>query len=170
MKKQLVIGIFLMLVLTGISLMPSSPASTYLITVNLIADHKTDIGDVKVSWSPDNISVQYILVEHWYLLETDVQVGKTLSDFHLNPKGSPCPGKFLHKSFFEATDVVQNYTEIFRRPTGLKGEINTSARAIVYNSETGEISTAWGDGTRFVPKGNFGTYFTYPLYLPLGYS
>ena len=89
--------------------MPSSPASTYLITVNLIADHKTDIGDVKVSWSPDNISVQYILVEHWYLLETDVQVGKTLSDFHLNPKGSPCPGKFLHKSFFEAIDVAKLY-------------------------------------------------------------
>lgn len=162
MKKQLVIGIFLTLVLTTISLMPNSIAGPF--KVDLIAGHNTDIGDVLIS-NDGALYVRYNLVAPWYLLETDVHVGDALTDFPVNKGGNPAPGRFDFKMFFEKTEYKNDYTEPIPI-TGFPGTIIIiAAHAVVYNSETGQTFSAWGDGIRFNPrgKGSFGTYFTYTI-------
>jgi hypothetical protein len=155
MRKYIVLGIFIMLVLTTMPLVSSMEKNTGVsikeadvlihqfsgannpMIVDLIAGGGSEESAFRVgyvhAWDDNGILyVKYIIDSEdgmdWYLTETHVHIGFDLNDFPLTKKGSPKIGKFAYSS---SHDSLLEYTyEI-----SYNGESLIAAHAVVETME-----------------------------------
>lgn len=110
MRKKLVIGIFLTLVLATISIAPSAlanPEDDPFVT-DLIAGQYIDVGDIEVWDDGTTLYVTYIIDDPWVMTESHLHIGYTLADFPLNKYGNPQVGLFDYQ--MEHDPPVTTYT------------------------------------------------------------
>ena len=127
------------------------PATT---GVNLIAGQHTRIGTVGAAVSGTSMTVTYTCTEEgWNMYEIHFHVANSVDDIPANKKGNPKVGKFMEK--FEDLDT-DTYSFVFDvSDLDLESTLYFAAHAAVSNGES-----AWGEGTRFVQRGNWAMYFT----------
>lgn len=130
-------------------------------SVELMAGQHIDAGHVEVSNDGDYLYVKYVAEDGWELTETHLAVECSLGGIPTTNKGSPVPGQFEYGG---GHDSVTEYTYTIPLE-GLECEsIFIAAHAVVEKEDGGVLEeTAWGNGTRFVEKGNWGMYFQYDL-------
>jgi hypothetical protein len=156
--------------------MGNEPNNVY--TTPLIAGQYMVVGEVAV-WTSivDDSIILHVLYNitdpAWYLTEAHLAVAKSLYDIPMTRTGNPIPGRFPYKAYdlwVQSYEFTVNLTEVF----GLQCPVDESeatlyiaAHAVVAKvDEYGEIiraETAWGKGTRFTNRGNWGMYFTYTV-------
>ncbi|MBA7575496.1 hypothetical protein ES708_17326 [subsurface metagenome] len=184
MKKLLyliVVVLILGLVLTGCSLLsnvgqvPTNEQSgiTYLTkhtaddpqVTDLLAGQTIDVGDMKVWNDVNNLYVKYVITaSDWCLTETHLHVADELSQIPQTKKGNPILGRFDYKDEYDC--VTESY--LYTIPLDLDWEpgetLFIATHAVVQkqiDDDSIQEETAWGKGTRFVDKGNWGMYFEY---------
>jgi hypothetical protein len=169
-----------MLPLTTTSVKASNSSnSSNSYTTPLIAGQYTQIGYVE-TWSEINsgtiiLHVKYVITDPaWYLTEVHLAVNTTLSGIPQTPGRvpNPIPGLFpyfatgLWSKYYEFT---VNLSDVFGLscPTNNGTTVYIAAHANVAkaneNGDTVQTETAWGQGTRFNSRGNWGMYFTYNI-------
>lgn len=132
---------------------------------DLLAGQYTNIGKVCVSNDQDFLYVKYQTENEWLLNDLHLYVGTTLAALPVTKKGNPKIGNFP----YNVEGVNTNYFE-FKLPLSILGTIScgdsieVAAHASVQRLIDGgsyQEETAWSEGTRFVEKGNWGTYSSY---------
>lgn len=119
----------------------------------LIAGQHINAGTVTVSNDETNLYVTYTTANGWKLTELHLFAG-ACSQIPVNKPGNPIPGQFPYSA---NPASVNTYT--FTIPlAGLEDCFCVAAHAVVRNS-SGGTETAWGQGTRFVQKGNWAMKF-----------
>lgn len=132
---------------------------------SLLAGQYTNIGQVCVSNDKDFLYVKYQTQDEWLLNDLHLYVGTSLDALPVTKKGNPKIGNFPYSE----EGVNTNYFE-FKLPLSILGtidcgaSISIAAHASVQRLLDGgsyQEETAWSEGTRFVEKGNWGTYSVY---------
>jgi hypothetical protein len=131
----------------------------------LWAGQHIDAGTVSVDVAGSDLVVTYDTANGWSLDEVHLWVGDDRADMPQNRRGSPKIGRFPYAD--ENLGGLTSYS--FSVPLGSLGiscpadlsdrEIYIAAHAVVSNASGGS-ETAWGDGTRFAPRGMWGMYFS----------
>ncbi|MCW5909350.1 MAG: hypothetical protein KIS94_15905 [Chitinophagales bacterium] len=128
--------------------------------VDLLAGQTTNIGNVTVGNDENFLYVTYQATGSWYFTELHLFVGDCDSK-PVNKAGNPVPGQFPYQTAF-ASPYSQSYTFVIPL-SDLPACYCVAAHAatIKKNAKGGvaQSETAWGNGIRFVPKGNWGMYF-----------
>lgn len=138
-------------------------ASEYPITTDIIAGQHTDVGDITIHFTYDNIFVTYTTTGNWYLTETHVHIATSLEGIpHSN--GGMIPGQFDYK---ECHDQVQTYmyTIPMRDAWRAATELYLAAHCVVVRVENGQVvqeETGWGEGPEY-PGRNWGMYVPFRL-------
>jgi len=113
----------------------------------LIGGQNTQVGDVTIWNTDEDLHVQYQTYSPWYMTETHLYVGEELPS-------SAAPGKFPYK--YENSGGFNQYTYIIPL-ADLDVEpgdwLYILAHAVVINAETGKSETAWKEGTDFGRNG-----------------
>jgi len=137
--------------------------------VDLIAGQHIVAGHVHVSNDGEHLSVTYATADGWMLMETHLAVSadepggeEWLEYGWQNPAGNPVPGQFPHKAVHDPT-VDDKFTYVIplgeiTDGVGPDDQIFLGARAVVYHADEGKEG-AWGDGERFVERGNWAMFF-----------
>ncbi|WP_430461871.1 hypothetical protein ACQUQU_03520 [Thalassolituus sp. LLYu03] len=140
-------------------------------TQTLYAGQTLNAGSVTLQVIGDDLVVTYSTTDGWSLNETHLWVGTSLSDMPQTRKGTPKIGNFPYHS--GSLSGVSQYTETI--PLSVLGfscpqadtQYYVAAHAVVSrvgaDGETVQTETGWADGTGFVDKGMWGTYFTLVL-------
>lgn len=132
---------------------------------SLLAGQYSNIGQVCVSNDNDFLYVKYQTQDEWLLNDLHLYVGTSLAALPVTKKGNPKIGNFPYSE----EGVNTNYFE-FKLPLSTLGiltcgaDIVVAAHASVQRLLDGgsyQEETAWSEGTRFVEKGNWGTYSNY---------
>ncbi len=126
---------------------------------NLLAGQNINVGTVTVYNDVSYLYVTYNTTSNWFLNELHLYVGD-LSGVPKTKTGNPIPGKFPYAASLASN--AHEYT--FKIPLSTLGDcFIVAAHAVVVqrNPDCSVMSTetAWGNGTRFVLQGNWGTYF-----------
>ena len=136
--------------------------------VNLIAGQHMIAGSVTVTNDEDYLYITYTTTGDWVISETHLDVEITPADFPTTKGGSPKVGHFTYQ--MEHDPEVTEYTYILPLEDlgyELGDEIYIAAHAVVliYDEfdEVIQEETAWGEGDRFVDKGNWAMYFMYTI-------
>ena len=142
------------------------PQECETFTFELIAGQNIDAGDISVTNDADNLTITITTQDGWSLSETHVSVQDSEDDIPQNKKGNPIPGHFeyseTHDPNVESYEIVIPLDDL----PGNDGSRTIAVHAVVQQVENGEVvaeETAWGDGSRFVDKGNWATYFEYEI-------
>lgn len=132
-----------------------------LMCVDLLADQDLDVGEVCVSNDSDNLHVTYDTDDGWELTETHLAMGEAEDDIPQTRKGKAIPGQFPHAADHDPPVDTFTYT-IPLADLGADPEdvLTIAAHAVVEKDGT---ESAWGDGTRFVDRGDWATWFTYTV-------
>ena len=145
--------------------------------VDLIASQSMDVGEVCVSNDDTYLYVTYTTDGDWTLLETHLAVstyapggGEWTDNRWQNRPGNPAPGRFPNTATHDPdSDVTYTYSISLEELGAEPGdELHIGAHAVVtdeYDEEAEEwiTETAWGDGDRFVTRGNWAMHFTYEV-------
>jgi hypothetical protein len=137
----------------------------------LLAGQTLAVGEVCARIDGAEVAFRYRLTDGWELMETHLWVGSSLADMPQTRTGNPKPGQFPWGG------VASGTTAELRVPLstfGLKPDQTTcedlrlivAAHAAVrkrLDDGVWQQETAWGDGTRFVEKGSWGTWFALTL-------
>ena len=126
-------------------------------SVNLIAGQFTNVGSVSVGNDNDSIYVTYTTTGQWRMRQLHLYVGKC-SMIPITKSGNPIPGQFPYTKRFGSYSAT-TYTFSFPR-TMFDSCFCVAAHAEVARANGSGAETAWGQGTRFVKKGNWGMYFS----------
>ncbi len=178
-KPISIIAAILLLVFTMTMISPSITnvkASDSYITP-LIAGQYMTIGYVE-TWH-ENIGgalilhVKYVIDDTaWYLTEVHLAVSTSLSGIPRTKTGNPIPGLFPYSAtglWTQEYEFTINLTDVFGLtcPASNQTTIYIAAHADVAKVDeyghTVQTETAWGNGTRFTTRGNWGMYFTYNI-------
>lgn len=133
-------------------------------TQNLMAGQHHLAGTVTVANDEHNVYVTYQTTGNWRLESTELFVG-ACDAMPVNKSGNPQIGHFPYK-VSHTSGSVTTYT--YTLPiSSLPEAMCVAAHAnVVKVDESGSLiqsETAWGEGTRFVTKGNWGMYFSYTI-------
>lgn len=120
--------------------------------VSLIAGQQYTAGTVSVYNDATTLYVTYTTTGGWSISELHLYVGDCAL-IPTNGPGNPVPGRF---PLSYTGRGVTTYT--FSVPLSSVGNCFCVAAHAVVSGPAG-TQTAWGAGTRFVQKGNWGTYF-----------
>ena len=131
-------------------------------TVTLIAGQHINAGTVSVTNDADFIYVTYETANGYTLKQTHLYVGNC-AGIPVTNSGNPVPGQFPYAS---AHANITSYT--YQVPISAIN-INScgciAAHAVVQkrdaNGHVIDQQTAWGNGTRINPRGNWGMKFEY---------
>jgi hypothetical protein len=140
MRKKLVIGIFLMLVIATITIVPTTlanPENDPLAT-DLIAGQYIDVGDVEVWDDGTTLYVKYIIDDPWVMSESHVHIGNTLADFPLTKTGNPRVGLFDYQMCHDPP--VTEYT--YEIP--YDGETIIATHAVVWDYSCYDTGIVYG--------------------------
>jgi len=162
-KKIILSTISVVLLLTAITAMAHTEDDPFV--TDLMAGQHIDAGDVLVWNDGDYLYVKYETSGGWCLTETHLHVAESEEEIPQTSKGNPIPGHFMEN---DEHDCVTEYTyEIDLEEKGFECDdsLYVAAHAVVEKGEQEE--TAWGQGTRFVERGNWGMYFTYTVQCPI---
>lgn len=142
--------------------------------VDLIAGQNQLAGTIAIEVVGNNLVVTYNTTGCWELVEAHLWVGSSLADMPQTNKGNPKVGNFPYQSGDITGQTEYNFNVSLNLLNFSCDEDDESddttyfvaAHAAVRCADgtggyTGE--TAWGDGRRFVDKGNWGTYSTITL-------
>jgi uncharacterized protein (TIGR02145 family) len=136
--------------------------------VDLIAGQHIKIGEVCVVNDNHLLHILYKTTGGWELKETHVAVsmdepgtGEWIVNRWQTRQGNPVPGQFpYHNPLLSIHSYTISLDDI-TNGVGPDDIVFIAAHAIVeFNDES---VTAWGDGIRFVNRGNWATYFQYIL-------
>jgi len=133
----------------------------------LYAGRTIDTGMVRVWNDADTLYVEYTATGNWCLDVTHLAVKENLADIPVNNAGNPEPGQFEYSTTHPT--CTKEYT--YEIDLGDKGfDVNdglyVAAHASMFEYINGiktNQQTGWGDGTRFVQKGSWATYFQYTV-------
>lgn len=136
------------------------------ISVPLLGGQHIDVGSVEIERTEDSIIVRYVTTGDWMITETHLHAALDLNDIP-QVRGGPVPGHFAYGDTFDPPVTSAEY-EINLNDYGFEtgNTIFIAAHAVVQNIVDGEVlqeETAWGDGSRFVPRGNWATYIEYEI-------
>jgi hypothetical protein len=119
------------------------------------------------------LHVKYVINDTaWYLTEVHLAVNTSLDGIPKTKNGNPIPGLFPYsvtELWIQEYEFTINLTDVFGLicPASNQTTIYIAAHAYVTkideNGFTVQTETAWGQGTRFTNKGNWGMYFTYNI-------
>jgi hypothetical protein len=132
----------------------------------LLAGQTIDAGTVCTEVVGDDLVVTYTTTGGWELTEAHLWVGANSGDYPQNKKGNPIPGQFPNNSG-DITGATEYSFSIpladlgIACPTLLDDQYFVAAHAAVRRDNgdgTYQTETGWGDGDRFVSRGNWGTY------------
>jgi hypothetical protein len=123
----------------------------------------TVVGDVCVINDADELTVRYRTVDGWLLTETHLHVAPLDGSIPVNRPGNPQVGLFAHSEVHDPP--VDTYTYTLDHDAEPDDVLTIAAHADVELWDGMELRSegAWGDGMRFVPRGNWATYFTYTV-------
>jgi len=179
-KRLGMLSLLLVLVissLAGFMIVAGSDSNSNVVVVPLIAGQYYVVGEVAV-WTEVVDSSLYLHVRYsindtdWYLTEAHLAVATSLSDIPKTKTGNPIPGRFPYKAEYlwdQSVEFTINLTDVFGLacPDSNETMLYVAAHAVVAKvDEYGNIvqrETAWGQGTRFTSRGNWGMYFTYTI-------
>jgi len=125
--------------------------------VNFIAGQHINVGSVSVANDKDSIYVTYTTTGDWRMRQLHLYVGKC-NKLPINKSGNPVPGQFPFKKGFGGYNATK-YTFSFPK-AAFDNCFCVAAHAEVAKANGSGAETAWGQGTRFVAKGNWGMYFS----------
>lgn len=132
---------------------------------DFLAGQFTNMGKVCVSNDQNNLYVKYMTENEWLLNDLHLYVGKTLALLPVTKRGNPKIGNFPYSQ----EGVNTNYFE-FKIPISTLGSLSCGESIVVaahasvqrlIDGTSYQEETAWSEGTRFVEKGNWGTYSNY---------
>jgi hypothetical protein len=129
--------------------------------VNLLAGQTINVGSVTVGNDATNLYVTYTTTGSWYLTELHLYVGDCRA-MPVNKSGNPVPGQFPNKATFSSPNYSQQYTFVLPLSSLPDCYCVAAHAAVIKKGTNGQVTqgeTAWGEGTRFVSKGNWGMYF-----------
>lgn len=107
----------------------------------------------------DAMEVCYVIENNdWQIMEIHFAIGSSLSDIPRNNAGNPMIGHFPYH-FHPAGVSSYCFTIPFSEAFDCGGNYIAAAHAVVKRTSGNKTETAWGKGTRFVPKGNWAMYF-----------
>ena len=157
----------------------------------LYAGQHIDVGTVSVWNDCESLYIKYETTDDWVMTETHLAVViTTYRNFPRTKTGNPKVGKFPYKCCYDETEeewlfvqkpdtlsgtcdadgkedaTLTEITYTIPLTWGIGAELFIAAHAVVEKQIEGEIiqeETAWGEGTRFVKKGNWATYFEYKI-------
>ncbi|MBN2853103.1 MAG: hypothetical protein JXQ23_10255 [Clostridia bacterium] len=171
-KRKSVLLLFVVLVILSLFLV--SCELPELDTAVLNAGQDIDVGDVIVTNNASHIYVGYqldadIAEEGWEIIEMHLAVVQTLEELPVNKAGNPLVGQFEFSRIYSFGDgIYEDYFEVMLPEEPDDDHYFIAAHALIarYNEDLQMVETesAWGNGTRFVTKGNWATYFEYDLY------
>jgi hypothetical protein len=128
----------------------------------LIAGQYYNSGSVIVSNDANFIYVTYTTANGYLLTQTHLFAGNC-NAVPVNNQGNPNPGQFPYKSVHNNLATYTYQIPIASIPAGSCGCIAAHAVVVKLN-EIGEVveqQTAWGNGVRINPTGNWGMKFGY---------
>ena len=139
--------------------------------VDLIAGQGTPVGEVCVVNDDDELTVTYSTTEECVLTETHLAIstdepgsGEWTANRWQNRPGNPAPGRFPYQGDHDPAEETVTYTIPL---TDISGGVESGdllyigAHAVVDCDD--HIETAWGEGDRFVQRGNWAMYFTFEV-------
>jgi hypothetical protein len=141
-------------------------------STDLIAGRTIDAGDVKACNDDTTLTITYEATYPWCLLETHLHVA-TIADPPADPDanipqnrpGNPIPGHFAYgDDYGGCLDGAATFEIPLEQIDGGVGPgevVVIAAHAEVEDGKREE--TAWGEGSRFVARGNWAMYFTYDI-------
>lgn len=158
---------------TGPAEQPPSSAGRVLVQgascVTLLAGQTIPVGSVCTSVSGDSAYVTYSTTNGWYLFETHLWAGTSLSAMPQNRAGNPQLGLFPYGSSYAApvaTATIAVPLSLFGLDQSMQACAAVSAylvtHAVVKKQRVDgswQSETAYGEGTRLVQKGNWATWF-----------
>lgn len=138
----------------------------------LLAGQNIVAGSVCVTNDADYLSVTYTTVNGWTLDDLHLEVAQSLIGVPRTKNGNPIPGQFEY-----AVSLDGATTHTFQIPLADEGvnepcdarTLVIAAHAVVKKVDgdgTVQTETGWANGTRFVARGNWATYFTYVTQCP----
>ncbi len=126
-------------------------------SVRFLAGQNKVAGTVEVGNDADSVYVTYSTTGPWRMRMLHLYVGKC-STLPINKSGNPVPGQFPFKKSFGSYSAT---TYTFSFPKSMFDDcFCVAAHAEVAHANGSNAETAWGEGTRFVAKGNWGMYFS----------
>jgi hypothetical protein len=144
---------------------PNHPSNAF--TTNIIAGQNIDVGDIFVWNNNDNLYVQYMTTNNWWLNETHLHVATSLSGIPQTLSGNPKVGNFDYQT--EHNPHVQSYTYTIPIIWNWQTELYIAAHCeVVLKDINGNIiqqETGWGQGYNF-PGNSWAMYFNYTIYEP----
>jgi hypothetical protein len=155
--------------LLGLALLPALPgaalAADACTTTNLKAGQSIDTGNINVCNDDTTLTVTYEASDPWCVLKTNLHAATTAQDIPQNRVRIPTPGQFDYGDEHYCDSQVSFDIDLEEIGDGISpGEdVVIAAHAEVRNTTTGKDEAAWGEGTRFVERGNWGMYFMYTL-------
>ena len=132
-------------------------------STDLIAGRTIDAGDVKVCNDDATLTVTYEATFPWCLLETNLHVATSEAEIPQNKPGNPIPGHFAYGDEHDCVGTAAFEIPLDEIDGGVSpgDTVVIAAHAEVEDGEREE--GAWGEGTRFVERGNWAMYFTYAV-------
>lgn len=135
-----------------------TPGSATLVvdggTVALLADQDLDVGDVTVSDSRNELTVDIAMEGGWCLGALQIDAGETKVEIPRNGAGNPIPGHFQVN---ETLECAAGATRTLPLPDG--AEIVVAVHVVVLKGDREE--SAWADGNLFVDTGNWATFVAF---------
>ena len=129
----------------------------------LLAGQDSPVGSVEVSNDGWNLYVVYTVdAPGWAMTEAHLAVAAEESDIPQTKKGNPIPGQFPYSEEF-AEPMTGWMVTIPLGDLTTGDEVVVAAHAALVNVDEEIEETAWADGTRFVERGNWATWFTYAV-------
>lgn len=130
-------------------------------STDLIAAQSIDVGDITVTSDGSDLTVNFDTEGNWCLLESHVHAADTEAGIPQTSTGNPIPGRFDART--ENLGCITSHSETVSQPdAGSDGHIAVAAHAVVTDPSADDVTeTAWGDGERFVDRGNWATFITF---------
>jgi hypothetical protein len=131
--------------------------------VRLLAAQTQEAGSVQVWSTADHLYVRFATGPGWSIGQTHVAVAASLAGIPMNGQGNPVPGQFAFSQAHAPT--VTEFTHVIELSVlGVEtgDELFVAVHAEVEHKD-GERESAWGEGARFVNRGNWATYFMHTV-------
>lgn len=136
----------------------SPPEWSGSMQVPLLADKNVPVGTVSVSIDGETLKVTYETTGGWSLASTHLDVRDDWTKIPQTKTHNPIPGHFLYKGDHATGTSTVAYEVPITWDPGVR--LHLAAQADV-RSGAGASAGAWGEGTRFTPRGNWGMYFVF---------
>jgi len=117
------------------------------------------------------LHVEYVITDpSWYIIDAHLAVATYLSDIPKTKTGNPIPGLFPYQAsgiWSQYYEFTVNLTELFELYCPVETTLYIAAHAVVARVDDYGVvvrtETAWGQGSRFTNRGNWGMYYTYTV-------